>query len=46
MAVAPAWEIRGWALKEKLDKEKEEKRANSMIDPTLLDIWTVRFGAD
>lgn len=45
--VAPRWHIRGWALKEGPDKEKEEKRTKvkSRISP-LADIWTGRSAAD
>ena len=44
--VNPEWKIRGWALKEKLDKEKEEERLGTKTGPTLADAWIRRSGSD
>ena len=39
-------EIRGWALREKMDREKEEEHLGPRIGPTLADAWTGRSGSD
>lgn len=33
------WKIRDWALKEKLDKEREEKKLKTKEGPTLGEVW-------
>lgn len=40
--VDPAWKVRGWALKEKLDKEKEEEEQGERTEPTLGVTWGLR----
>ena len=45
-AVNPAWKIRGWPLKEKLDREREEERLGTRTGPTFADAWIGRSGSD
>ena len=49
MKVDPSWKMKGWALEERLDKEKaekeEEKRGGPRAGPTLGGFWIQKTGA-
>lgn len=40
------WKIKGWALKEALDKEKEEAKEKKTVGETLEKKWRKKTGAD
>ena len=44
MKVDPRWNVRGWAIKKKLDEEKADRAEGKRTGPTLGDIWLGKAG--